>query len=70
MSLTLRQRRGLRRPCDLARFEPINPQARDCVDELVRRGAVVLDVSPQRVLLRRETQVATVDSAGRVSWAA
>lgn len=70
MSLTLKQRRGLRRPPDLSRFQPIDPNARARVDELVRRGAVVLNVSPQQVLLRRAAQVATVDAAGRVSWAA
>jgi hypothetical protein len=70
MSLTLKQRRGLRRTLDLSRFQPIDPNARARVDELVRRGAVVLNVSPQQVLLRRAAQVATVDAAGRVSWAA
>jgi len=70
MSLTLKQRRGLRRPLDLDRFRPIDPQARARIDELVQRGAVVLNVSPQRVLLRRAAQLATVDAAGRVSWAA
>lgn len=69
MSLTLRQRRSLRRPLDLARFQPIDPQARARVDELVRRGAVVLNVSPQLVVLRRAAQLVTVDAAGRVSWA-
>ena len=70
MSLTLKQRRSLRRPLDLSRFQPIDPNARARVDELVRRGAVVLNVSSQQVLLRRAAQVATVDAAGRVSWAA
>jgi hypothetical protein len=70
MSLTLKQRRGLRRPLDLSRFQPIDPNARARVDELVRRGAVVLNVSSQQVLLRRAAQVATVDAAGRVGWAA
>lgn len=70
MSLTLLQRRGLRRPFDLDRFQPIDPQARARVDELVRRGAVVLNVSSDRVVLRRAAQLATVDAAGRVSWAA
>lgn len=70
MSLALKQRRGLRRPLDLSRFQPIDPNARARVDELVRRGAVVLNVSSQQVLLGRAAQVATVDAAGRVTWAA
>ncbi len=70
MSLTLKQRRGLRRAIDLNRFKPIHPVARARVDELVQRGALVLNVSPERVLLRRAAQLATVDAAGRVSWAA
>lgn len=70
MSPILKQGRGLRRTIDLSRFQPIDPNARTRVDELVRRGAVVLNVPSQQVLLRRATQVATVDAAGRVSWAA
>ncbi|HQR72716.1 MAG TPA: hypothetical protein PLE54_19120 [Burkholderiaceae bacterium] len=70
MSLTLKQRRDLRRTIALSRFEPINPIARARVDELLRRGAVVLNVSSQQVLLRRAAQLATVDASGRVSWAA
>ncbi|MCA3226014.1 MAG: hypothetical protein ING52_10960 [Burkholderiales bacterium] len=33
MSLTLKQRRGLRRPLDLNRFQPMDPNARARVDE-------------------------------------
>lgn len=67
MSLTLNQRRGLRRPLDLDRFQPMDPHARARIDDLVQRRAVILNVSSQRVLLRRAAQLATVDAAGRVS---
>lgn len=70
MLLYMSKRPRPRRPLDLRRFQPLEPHARACVDDLVRRGAVVLNVSAQRVLLKRGSQLATVDAVGRVSWAA
>ncbi len=70
MSLTLRQRRALRRPLDLSRFQPTTPSARARVDELVQRGATVVRVSAEQVIVRRQAQLATIDQLGRVSWAA
>lgn len=70
MSLTLRQRRALRRPLDLSRFQPLTPAARDRVDDLMRRGATLVRVTPEQVVVRRQAQLATVDQVGRVQWAA
>lgn len=56
-------------PTDLARFEPNTPLARNQVDELVRRGAIIVAVRPALVTLKRAGQTACADSWGRVEWA-
>tara|TARA_B100001105_G_C22394672_1_gene446123 strand:- start:991 stop:1224 length:234 start_codon:yes stop_codon:yes gene_type:complete len=56
-------------PTDLARFEPQSPFARSQVDELVKRGAVVVAVRAALVTLKRAGQTARIDSWGRVEWA-
>lgn len=70
MSLTIAQRRALRRPLDLSRFQPMAPGARDRVEELLKRGAIVVRVTAEQVVVRRAGQTATVDQVGRVKWAA
>lgn len=54
---------------DLAAFQPIVKLARRKVDELIERGAVVIDVRSAQVTLRRGEQTARVDAWGRVDWA-
>lgn len=56
-------------PIDLARFEPQSPFARSAVDELIKRGAVVIAVRTSLVTLKRAGQTARIDSWGRVEWA-
>jgi carotenoid cleavage dioxygenase-like enzyme len=56
-------------PVDLARFEPQSAFARSKVDELIKRGAVVIAVRAALVTLKRAGQTARIDSWGRVEWA-
>ena len=55
---------------DLRRFSPTNPSAIAKVQEFVAAGAVVTGVERDRVLLRRQDSVATVDACGSVAWSA
>ena len=66
---TSRSRPPARPTPDLARFEPLDPQARLRIEELVKRGARIVQVRFDAVVLRRARQVATVDQVGRVRWA-
>ena len=56
-------------PIDLSRFQPMAPAALITVDDLVRRGAVVIAVRPSLVTLQRGSQTARIDDMGRVDWA-
>lgn len=53
---------------DLKLFEPMAPGALDQVKFLTQRGAKLIKVTRDLVTLQRMTQVATVDTAGRVQW--
>ncbi|WP_119157226.1 hypothetical protein [Caldimonas tepidiphila] len=53
---------------DLARFEPLSPMARRQIDELIARGAQVLEVSATHVMLQRDGHKARIDAMGRVEW--
>jgi hypothetical protein len=55
---------------DMRRFHPIVAAAAAKVSEFVAAGAVVTSVERDRVLLRRQESMATVDSCGRVTWSA
>ncbi len=66
--MSLHRRTFLRESLDLGRFEPIDGHARDRVEELIKRGARIVRVQRDAVVLRRAAQVATVDQVGRVSW--
>jgi hypothetical protein len=74
MHQTFQQRRRLRaaskRHTDLSFFTPAVRVAHVKVESLLAAGARVLAVYPNKVVLRRQDSVATVDDWGRVTWAA
>ncbi|RPH46297.1 MAG: hypothetical protein EHM87_02740 [Burkholderiales bacterium] len=53
---------------DAGRFRPDSGAAGRAILTLVRAGARVVDVGPERVLLRRGSSDCEVDRSGRVAW--
>jgi hypothetical protein len=63
-----RQRRIDEAPTDLSRFQPLMPAARQSVNDLIKRGASLVRVTPDRVVMKRLDSYVSVDSSGRISW--
>lgn len=68
MFQTLARKRALRGRPDLSRFVPQAQVARVQVDHLVARGARVVSVGRDRVVLQRGDAKAEIDALGRVTW--
>jgi hypothetical protein len=56
------------RPCDLKEFDPLMSLAREKARELLARDGQLHYVSHDKVEIRRQDQLATIDTFGRVTW--
>lgn len=50
------------------KFEPMTQTANQKVDELIRRGGIVVGEKRDHVLIQRLESVAKIDQFGRVEW--
>lgn len=51
------------------KFEPMSITARQKIDELLKRGGVIVSEQRNHVLIKRMESVAKIDQYGRVEWA-
>lgn len=51
------------------KFEPMSITARQTIDELLKRGGVIISEQRSHVLIKRMESVAKIDQYGRVEWA-
>lgn len=51
------------------KFEPMSITARQKIDELLKRGGVIISEQRNHVLIKRMESVAKIDQYGRVEWA-
>lgn len=51
------------------KFEPMSQTANQKIEELVKRGGVIISEKRDHVLVRRMESVAKIDQFGRVEWA-
>lgn len=52
------------------KFEPMSPTAQQKIDDLIKRGGVVINERRDHVLVQRMESVAKIDQYGRVEWSA
>jgi len=50
------------------KFEPMTPTAQQRIEELVKRGGVVINERRDQILIQRMESVAKIDQYGRVEW--
>ena len=50
------------------KFEPMTLTARQQIEELVKRGGVIINERRDHVLIQRMESVAKIDQYGRVEW--
>jgi hypothetical protein len=50
------------------KFEPMSANARQKIQELVKRGGIIIAEHRNHVLIRRMESVAKIDQFGRVEW--
>lgn len=50
------------------KFEPMLPTANQKIDELIKRGGVIISERRDHVLIERMESVAKIDQYGRVEW--
>jgi hypothetical protein len=71
MTQTIQARHALaqaNRARQLSKFTPLAEAARLQLDTLLRHGARVVHVGPERVVLERAGKRVTLDQHGRVEW--
>ncbi len=50
------------------KFEPMSPTANQKIEELVKRGGIIVNERRDHVLIQRMDSVAKIDQYGRVEW--
>lgn len=50
------------------KFEPMTPTAQQRIEELVKRGGIIINERRDHVLIQRMESVAKIDQYGRVEW--
>lgn len=50
------------------KFEPMSTDAKQKIDDLIKRGGIVISETRQYVLVKRYESVAKIDQFGRVEW--
>jgi hypothetical protein len=50
------------------KFEPMTLTAQQKIDELVKRGGIIINERRDHVLVQRMESVAKIDQYGRVEW--
>jgi len=50
------------------KFEPMTPIAHQRVEELVKRGGIIINERRDHILIQRMESIAKIDQYGRVEW--
>lgn len=50
------------------KFEPMAPTASEKINELVKRGGVIVKERRDQIVIQRFESYATIDQFGRVEW--
>lgn len=50
------------------KFEPMTPTAQQRIDDLVKRGGIIINERKDHVLIQRMESFARIDQYGRVEW--
>lgn len=52
------------------KFEPMSQTANAKIDELLKRGGIIIQEKRDHILIQRMESVAKIDQFGRVEWSA
>lgn len=52
------------------KFEPMSITATQKIDELVKRGGIIINEKRDHIVIKRLESVAKIDQYGRVEWSA
>jgi len=50
------------------KFEPMTPTAQQRIEELVKRGGIIINERRDHILIQRMESIAKIDQYGRVEW--